>query len=293
MFAATVIGCLSFTSFGGSQGTAARSGQATPRFEAASVKECVPAAKSGAQSRTYARGLSLSCWSLRTLIQQAYDVFASGKPDILNPGGTPTMPLEGLPNWADSALYSIEAKTAAPQTAAMMRGPLMQALLQERFRLKLHRDERDVPLYRMTVAPGRLKLKETKEGTCAAYDFSEALNRAPSDQVFCGVPTINRRGPLTILDVRGITLKAFARILHPDGRPVIDATGLDGKFDIRLEWGFDALQQPAATAGAAGDPSPHASATDALREELGLRLVSGRGMRQFLVIDHIEKPRDN
>ncbi len=249
-------------------------------------------ARPAAPSRTSPTGLRLECCSLRTLIQQAYDVFASGKPDLLNPG-TPAMPIEGLPSGHGSALYSIDAKTDSPQTAAMMRGPMMQALLQDRFHLKLHREEREVPVYLMTVAPGRLKLQPAKEGSCAPYDFSEALNIVPSGQVFCGVPAIGRKGPLTILEVHGVTLKAFAKSLHPDGRPVIDETGLAGVFDIHLEWGLSDVAQPTATAGVAKDPSPHATAVEALRGELGLRLTSGKANGDFLVIDHIEKPSDN
>lgn len=229
--AATLIAWLTLASFGISQGVA-NAAHGTPKFAVASVKACSPADKS-ARSRTDAGGLSLSCWSLLTLIQQAYDVFASGKPDILNPAGIPTMPVERLPGWAEAALYSIDAKTDTAQTAAMMRGPMMQALLEERFRLKLHREQREVPAYRMTLAPGRLKLQPAREDSCEPYDFSEALNEAPGDRVFCGVPKINRRGPLAVLEVHGITLRAFARSLRPDGRPVIDATGLKGRFDIQ------------------------------------------------------------
>jgi uncharacterized protein (TIGR03435 family) len=284
--AATLIAWLTLTFLGFSQDVAVS--HRAPKFAVAFVKLCSPTNKS-MRSRTDAGGLSLGCWSLRALIQQSYDVFASGKPDTLNPAGTPTMPLEGLPGWAEAALYSIDAKTDAPQTAAMMRGPMMQALLEERFHLKLHREQREVPVYRITLAPGRLKLQAAKEGSCGPRDFSETLNEAPGDRVFCGVPKINRRGPLTVLDVRGITLKAFARSLHPDGRPVIDATGLKGRFDIHLEWGFDVVGTQAPASG----PSPHASAADALREELGLRLTNGKARSEFLVVDHIERASDN
>jgi uncharacterized protein (TIGR03435 family) len=227
------------------------------------------------------------------LIQQAYDVFGSGKADILNPG-TPSFIMEGLPGWVNSARYSIDAKTDSPQNAAMMRGPMMQALLEERFDLKVHREKREVPAYLLTVAKGRLKLHETPEGTCVPFDFSEALNMKPTDQTtFCAVPTIIRRGPLTIVDAHGITLGAFSKMLHPDGRPVIDQTGLNGMFDIHFEWESDVPNPSATAAGVASDPSPNASANVALREQLGLQLTSGRGISEFLIVDHIEKAREN
>jgi uncharacterized protein (TIGR03435 family) len=145
----------------------------------------------------------------------------------------------------------------------------------------------------MTLAPGRSKLQATKQDACTPYDFSEALNIVPSGEIFCGVPAINRRGPVTILEVHGITLKAFAKSLHPDRRPVIDATGINGVFDIHLEWGLNTVDGLPATADVTRDPAPHASAMDALREELGLRLTSGKAITEFLVIDHIERPADN
>jgi len=238
---------------------------------------------------------ALGCWNLKTLIQMAYAVFGSGKADILNPG-TPSFPVEGLPDWVNSARYSIDTRTKSPESAAMMRGPMMQALLEDRFDLKVHLEKREVPVYLMTVAKGALKLHETREGTCEPFDFSEALNMTPAGQTFCALPNVTRRGPVTILDAHGITLGAFAKMLHPDGRPVIDQTGLNGAFDIHLEWGPDVPDQPdttTAATGVASDPSSSAPFVVALREQLGLQVNSGRGISEFLVVDHIGKASEN
>jgi len=276
----------------------ASSSSASPKakFDVASVRECLPNQPKAQvpPSRTFPGGLTLGCWNLKTLIQMAYDVFASGKADILN-AGTPSIPVEGLPDWVASARYSIEAKTDSPQSAAMMRGPLMQELLEERFGLRVHREQREVPVYLLTVAKGSLKLHQTQDGTCVPYDFSEALNMKPADQTFCALPAITRGGPLTRLDAHGITLGAFSKILHLDGRPVMDKTGLEGAFDIHLEWGSDAPAPSAnlAAAGVAKDPSTNAPLIVALREQLGLQLSSGRGISEFLVVDHIERAREN
>jgi uncharacterized protein (TIGR03435 family) len=172
---------------------------------------------------------------------------------------------------------------------------MMQALLEERLDLKVHREKREVPVYLMTVAKGPLKLHETQEGTCVPFDFSEALNMTPAGQTFCALPAVSRRGPLTIIDAHGITLGAFAKMLHPDGRPVIDQTGLNGTFDIHLELGAEVPEQPATSTatGVASDPSPHASDIVALREQLGLQLNSGKGISEFLIVDHIGKATEN
>jgi uncharacterized protein (TIGR03435 family) len=269
-----------------------------PKFDVASVKERKPDQPKGQVPpfRTFPGGLSMGCSSLKTLIQLAYDVFASGRADILNTG-TPSMPIEGLPDWVNSVRYSIDARTDSPQSAAMMRGPMMQALLEERFDLKVHREKREGPVYLLTVGKGPLKLHETQEGTCVPFDFSDGLNATPDHPTLCVVPTIHRRDPLMIWEAHGITLGAFAKTLHLDGRPVIDNTGLNGAFDIRYEWGPDVPDQPdtaTAATGVASDPSRGAASfLVALREQLGLELKSGRGISEFLIIDHIGKAQEN
>ena len=80
--------------------------------------------------------------------------------------------LKGAPAWLDSARYSIEAKTESPQTAAMMRGPMMQVLLEERFHLAIHRAAKEEDAYIMTVAKGGLKAPRTKEGSCIPFDYT-------------------------------------------------------------------------------------------------------------------------
>ncbi|HEY4085093.1 MAG TPA: TIGR03435 family protein, partial [Bryobacteraceae bacterium] len=262
-----------------------------PKFDVASVKEC-KATEQAPPSRTFASEVSLGCWSLRTIIQQAYDVFASGRTEPSNPG-TPSMPMEGLPGWANSARYSIDAKSDKPQSAAMMRGPMMQALLEERFALQIHREQRDGPAYLMSLIKGQLKLHKAQEGTCVPFDFSEALNMQPSGQTFCGVPAISRRGSVTVLDAHGITLAGIAKLLHPDGRPVIDQTGIRGVFDIHLEWGSDGLAPSSAVNGQPPEAATAASPIDALREQLGLQLKAGRAVSELLVISHIEKLTEN
>ena len=264
---------------------------ATASFEVASVKECKAMDPSPPSSSSPGR-LSLGCWQLKLLIQQAYDVFASGKVNPANPTMALTA-IEGDPAWVRSARYSIDAKADGPQSAAMMRGPMMQALLEERFRLKIHRETREVPVYVMTVAKGGPKLQPTQESSCKPLDFGEALNMKPNGEQWCAVPKMSRRGTITVFDIHGVTLDAFAKLLHPDGRPVIDRTGLTGAYDIHLELEESPPNPSAPGGGAASDPSPHAADIAATREQLGLRLDPGKGPSEFLVIDHIEKPSEN
>ncbi|HEY3839169.1 MAG TPA: TIGR03435 family protein [Bryobacteraceae bacterium] len=258
---------------------------ATPKFEVASVKECKAGDRSPPTISSPGR-LSLGCWNLKTVILQAYEVFASGKVDPLNPV-LPLTPVEGDPAWINSARYSIDAKAETPQSGAMMRGPMMQALLEERFHMRTHREIREVPVYLMTVDKGGPKFRPTKEGSCLPVDTSGDLTAHHPDGEPCAAVKVARKGPTTVFDFRGFTLAVFAGDLHPDGRHVIDRTGLAGPFDIHLEL-ETAAPDSADPGGAASDPLPVA-----MRQQLGLRLVPGKGPVEFLVIDHIEKPSEN
>lgn len=166
----------------------------------------------------------------------------------------------------------------------------MQRVLEDRFHMKVHRESKEGAVYLMAVAKGGLKLQSAKEGSCLPLDFSEALNMKPGGQTWCALPVIVRKGPVTILDIHGISLSTFARLLHPDGSPVIDRTGITGVFDFHLEWG---QEQPDSAAGVATDPAPHTSAVVATREQLGLELRPARGTREVLVVDRLERPTGN
>src|SRR5579863_9196806 len=134
-----------------------------PGFEVASVKPCDT--NSGNAGNSSPGRLHLWCWPMRRLIQDAFEVFATGKLDPLNPA-FPLTPLEGGPTWMNSTSYSIDASASSPETVVMMRGPMMQNLLQDRFQLKVHRETREVPVFFLTAASGGSKLPPTLEGTC-------------------------------------------------------------------------------------------------------------------------------
>ena len=261
---------------------------ARPKFEVVSIRECEGRVQSPPDISSSGR-LRLGCWPLTRLISDAYDTFATGKVDLLKPPNA--IPPEGTPSWANSTRYTIDAKADGPQSGAMMRGPMMQALLEDRFQVKVHRGTRELSGYVMTVDKGGLKLKPAREGSCDHIDPSD-LDQSPPAMP-CNTPLVTRNGSLTVLDMRGVSLDVFARFLRPDGRPVIDQTGLTGTFDIHLEWEPAAANSPDPDTGPASDPSPHASTIEAMRRQLGLRLDPGKGTREMLVLDRVEKPSAN
>jgi uncharacterized protein (TIGR03435 family) len=275
-------------SIGTAQDLTSKGPRGRPEFVVASIKECNPTDQT-ANSTSLPGRLSLICWPLWRLIADAYETFATGETEPLNL--LVPLPLEGAPAWVNSARYSINAKAEGPQSGAMMRGPLMQALLENRFQLKTHRDTREVPAYILTVAKGGAKLRPTEEGSCNRVDPADLARSPkvmPGGKPWCLAPTITRKGSFTLFDLPGATLGVFSKFVHPDGRPVIDRTGLTGVFDFHLEWETDS------DGGATNDdPSPHMSVIVAIREQLGLRLDPGKGPREFLIIDHVEKASQN
>jgi uncharacterized protein (TIGR03435 family) len=99
------------------------------------------------------------------------------------------------------------------------------------------------------------------------------------------------------VEAQGATLDEFSKVLRVVvGRPVIDKTGITGRFDIRVEFsreGTDLAAIPLKEPPSAADPGGPPSIFTALQEQLGLKLESGRGPVDTLVIDHIEKPSEN
>jgi len=265
------------------------SAQDRPKFEVASIKECKPGDSHPPSTNSPGR-LSLSCWPLKRLIQDAYEVFAAGKVDPQNPF-FPAAPIEGTPDWVNSASYSIDARSDSPQTPAAMRGPMMQALLEDRFQMRTHRETREVPVYIMTVAKGGPKLTPTKEDSCLHLDTSD-LNQPepPRGAKLCVFPLGVKRGAIEGVAVYGITLDVYAKLLHAE-RPVIDRTRLTGAFDITLEYPPDPPRPSTPDSGAASDPGT--SLFSSLREQLGLQLTPGKGPHEFLIVDRIERPSAN
>jgi uncharacterized protein (TIGR03435 family) len=180
----------------------------------------------------------------------------------------------------------------------MMLGPMLRSLLEERFQLKLHRETKEVPVYALTVAKGGAKLRPYKEGSCSSTDptiSADPLNLPPrpepGQKPFCGSIGIGTFG----VDGHAMDLDAFARILDRIlDRPVVNKTGIAGKFDFHLEFTADGdtprigVRDPRPS-----DPTGLPSIFTALQEQLGLKIESAKGPGEFLVIDHVERPSEN
>jgi len=269
---------------------------ATPKFEVASIKPCEGGSPGGRNGGLIANGrLNVNCVTAIDLIKSAYVTWANAH---LNP--PKSLRIEGGPAWIHSEAWTINAKSDVNASMPMLSGPMLQALLEDRFHLRTHRETRDIPVYVLTAARTGPKLQPVQEGSCTPFDpekFLAPLAPGAPRPDFCGVVLRNvRKGSAVTRDFHAMTLAQFAGELPVD-RPVIDKTGISGLFDFRLEFALDETTStsfpqyglPPANSDDSGGPSIFT----ALQEQLGLKLESAMGPGAFLVIDHVEKPDAN
>jgi uncharacterized protein (TIGR03435 family) len=207
---------------------------------------------------------------------------------ILNAYRPRSLRLVGAPGWVESERYDLEA-TMPAGTSADQRAAMLRTLLAERARLVAHYEDREDDVYfldlvrqdRRLGASIRLSPRDCAAATAAAQagrlapEFAPAANGAPP----CG---IRSQGGEFLAG--GITMDSLARNLGGrSGRIVIDRTGLEGFYELTLN--YDAARD-ASAASAADVPTLFT----ALQEQLGLKLLSGRAPVQTLIIDRIERP---
>jgi uncharacterized protein (TIGR03435 family) len=263
------------------------SGAQTPQrvqFEVATIrlnKACVNGA--GLEHLSLGR-FGVECVSLRDYIRGAYGSYGFGR----NPNVRPPKVLGG-PDWVDTDRYDIVAKAPTEAGLDEMYGPMMRALLEDRFGLKIHSEIRELPVYALTAARGGAKLTPLKPGNCVAIDAKSVLKTPPGPH-YCGRFEM-KRGSVWVADAKGMTVAEFAARVFRDtlDRPVIDRTSIAGLFDIHLE--FSSLEISTGLSGDADNQVP--SVFTAVQEQLGLKLSPGKGPVEVLVIDQVEKPSAN
>jgi uncharacterized protein (TIGR03435 family) len=260
---------------------------ATPKFEVASIRPCndaIPADRSGGTGSSPGR-LTVNCGTVELLIRQAYVTYADGR---LNRSGS--VKIEGGPGWIHSEHYDINAKAEGSASREMMNGPMMQALLEERFNLRLHRETREIPVYALTVAKGGFRLRALPEGNCTPLDLTkppalpDPSKKPPCRNDFSIVRKAGENGPISTLTATGLSLDLLATFLPAMvlDRPVINKTGMFGTFNFKLDFAPDETTNPI-------DPLIFT----AIQDQLGLKLEPAKGPGEFLVIDHVEKPSEN
>jgi uncharacterized protein (TIGR03435 family) len=266
---------------------------ATPKFDVVSVRTCKPGVIVPGGSSP--GRLHIGCGFLANtdntgLIQLAYNRYASGQ---LTSYGI--IPIEGGPDWIHSETYEIDAQSDGHPSMQMMEGPMMQKVLEDRFKLKIHRETRQGPVYELVLGKGSPKLQPYEEGSCIPVVLGRSLPPLTSGQHYCR----NMVSPTGIVDFEGGTLSMFAGLLNLLlDRPVIDKSGIPNYFKIHLVFSPDDSAAPRPVAANPGAPAevktPDAPYIfQAIQEQLGLRLVPARGPVDVLVIDRIERPSEN
>ena len=205
-----------------------------------------------------------------------------------------------LPDWAQNARFDIEARVDGNPTKDNMR-LMMQSLLAERFHLVAHTVTHEDPVYAVVLAkPGatgpQLKPHPANDPTCAAVVFPKAVAGAYAPGCGASASIAPQMAGDTAVAGYNVTPEAIATgiggFANITDRRFIDQTGLTGTFDFKLEF----APEPAVTAGpdAAPDFVPVGpSLADALKSQLGLKVVSQKKQVEVIEIDHLEKPTEN
>src|ERR1700691_545838 len=214
--------------------------------------------------------------------------------------------ISGASGWIESEHYDIEAKRDDPSADSQPKlvrdeegqqlGLMVQSLLADRFKLALHYETKELPVYALVVAKNGPKLRESPViPDDLAPPHPAAVMVGPDGPQARHSFRMNGSGELSVI---AQSLDRFADLLaHQTGRLVVDKTGLKGNYDFTLKWTPDEGrgQMPGGTPGDAAPPSDANGPTifTALQEQLGLKLESQKGPVDTLVIDHVEKPSEN
>jgi uncharacterized protein (TIGR03435 family) len=286
-FAASLL-AISLPSARGQSGAAARSSApadvpyvATMTFDVASVRENKDVEKDGNVTMSggpllHTTTLRVNNWTIDNLIGMAYNVDHNQ--------------MIGLPNWPWPTVFVIEAKgdSEADAKMAKLNGEqqwaeqqhMIQALLADRFKLKTHWETKEGDVYILVVAKGGPKL-----------GAAGSIPQSTDDLKMYGDSPLYEKNDGQGYDfvAHGCDMVGFVRLLKAQfGRPVIDKTGLTGKYDfvVKFKGNWD-RDRPA------DDLDPTPPLDGALQEELGLRVEPAKGPIRVLVINHIEKPSAN
>ncbi len=255
----------------------AQSSASRPSFDAFDVATIKPSAPEdyNANAGRYIRMQSAhrfqaKNYTVNGLIAAAYN---------LNPRA-----ISGGPAWTGSDRYEIIAETPGdlrPTYDDQM--AMLRKLLTDRFQLAFHREKKEFSIYELTVSKSGPKLRTSPSPPDEAPNFTSTLYPAASGGI-----------DHALLPARNVTMAQFASLLQRAilDRPVVDNTGITGRYDFDLEWTPDESQF-----GGQLPPGPPDSGKPglfaALQQQLGLRMEATRGPIDILAIDRVERPSEN
>ena len=232
-------------------------------FDVASVKTVKPDSHGEPSIEVSPGGVTMRSKNLTGLLMWAYQIKEANQ-------------ISG-PDWIRTDDFDVTAKAAGPVSTDDLRR-MFQNLLEERFKVALHREQKIVPLYSLVVDKNGPKMREVQE--------------EPRNGI--GLAFGEGGGAITGHMVNHISELAAMLPAFLDGRPVLDKTGLAGVYDFTLRVELDADQvKRMPQAGMAFAGFGYLSGVFSAVEQLGLKLEASKGPVDFLVIDHAEKPDAN
>jgi uncharacterized protein (TIGR03435 family) len=235
--------------------------QTPPEFDVASVKLVKPGTETEPTIRTSPDGLTVRSKNLTGLLMWAYQIEEANQISV--------------PDWIRAEDFDITAKAAGPVAVDQLR-LMLQTLLEQRFKLALHRERKIVPLYLLMVGKNGVKMHE--------------VQAAPQQ----GAKLELEGGRVTFQMVNHLSELAAMLPSFLDGRPVMDQTGLSGVYEFKLNVELDADQMKRLPqAGAVFTGFGYTSGVFDAVQNLGLNLEATKGPADFLIIDHVEKPDAN
>ena len=177
--------------------------------------------------------------------------------------------ISGGPGWLTSAYFDVDARASGNQPLSWERArPMLKSMLAERFQLKVQHAMREVPCYDLVIASGGSKLRESADGGPAS---GVAVSADPTG--------VHVRAASATMVRLATNIAVYA------GRPIVDKTGLRGRYRIELDYASESSQD--AVNGTL------ATLFTALQEQLGLKLVPSHTTMDTLVIQSVEKPSEN
>ena len=238
------------------QATAFAQAADAPAFEVTTIKPSQPDSTAGPLIGISGGRITLTGFTLKLLMVYAYWIHPNQ--------------VAGSSGWMDSEKFDIVAK---PEKAFLPQDQLrrmLQTMAADRFKLKFHHEQRELPVYVLTVAKGGPRMKA----------------RTPGD----GGPGFRMVFQGNSLPGRNASIAQMIFVLQTRvvDRPVIDETGLSGSFDFDLAWSRDAVGD---ATGPADSDAP--DFFTAMQKQLGLSLESRKAPVDVLVIDRAEKPDAN
>jgi uncharacterized protein (TIGR03435 family) len=224
--------------------------QPRPAFEVASVRTSLQEGPYRVTESVDADGIRFNNTALRLCILRAFGL----KPyQIIGP------------DWIEQARYVINAKAAAPAPREKLM-EMLQTLVADRFKLAFHRETREIPTYALLVAKNGPKLNPAKDDTVSEISGG------------------------TTAEFQGVTMQMLTNVIGNSlDRPVLDETGLNGRYDFKLTWAERKRKGPPKEGSGSDAPSIFTS----LPAMLGLRLEPRHAPIEMFVIDHVERPSEN